>query len=325
MTTATTSVRIECFDDLSHTLSQADPCTLCRSTRTSVIARNVRDYEYGTPGSYNWERCDGCGLVRLDPMPSDETLAMAYPQDYHAYHAHRSRLVRWYVHQRHKARAKELARLMPPGGTILDVGCGTGVLLSLVGAQGRFRLLGVEYRPDAAQIAGERAATVYTGRLEDVELDPESVDLVVMEHVLEHVRDPFATVRHILALLRPGGLLVGEVPNRSCLDAKIFGRYWGGGHVPRHLWMFTPLVLERLLRQSGFNEVTVSHPFYPAHIALSVQNWLRRSRTNTDGLTYGRSRYYPLLCSAALPLAMCASWLRRSGAMRFAARCADER
>ena len=300
-------------------------CALCGAGSVSTLARGVRDYEYGAPGCYQWLRCNECGLVRLAPFPSDETLTLAYPSDYHGYHEPKSRLVAWHVNRRRQARARSLARLLPRDGTILDVGCGSGSLLEEVGKHGSFNLLGVEYQPEAARLARRRGINVWTGELEAADIPEQTVDLIVMEHVLEHVSDPFATLHRVHTFLKPAGLLLGETPNLRCPDMKLFGRYWGGGHAPRHLHLFTPGALTRVLVTTGFRDIDVTHPVYPAHMSLSIQNWLRRSCPTTDGLARGRTRYYPLLCSALMPVAILAAMLRCSGAIRFSARKPDER
>jgi SAM-dependent methyltransferase len=284
-----------------------------------MLADDVRDYEYGAPGVYAWLRCSGCNLVRLSPSPSDDVLALAYPPTYHAYGEPQSRLVAWYIERRRHTRAAILADLLPPNGTILDVGCGTGALLAAVGRQGAFRLLGVEYRPDAAEQARREGITVWTGELENADIPEGQVDVVVMEHVIEHVRDPIATLQRIRSLLKSGGRIVGETPNLHCPDAKLFGRYWGGGHAPRHMWLFTPPVLERALKATGFADIAIRHPIYPAHMALSLQNRLRCNRRDLRGLTRGRAWYFPLVCSALMPVAALATLCRCSGAVQFRA------
>lgn len=306
-----------------HTRADASAriaCALCAEKEAHVLATQVVDFEYGAPGEYNWLRCLGCGLVTLDPEPSDEVLAKAYPTNYHGYHEPDSRLVSWYVDLRRRARAKMLSKMLTPHGSILDIGCGSGALLAEIGKLGSFNLLGVEYQADAAQAARDRGATVWTGELENADIQQASVDVALMEHVIEHVRDPQATLSNTRNLIKPGGLLLGETPNLSCLDAKLFGRFWGGGHAPRHLTLFTPTVLTQMLQAAGFVDIRIGHPVYPAHMALSIQHWLRRHQPSTKGLVRGRAWYFPLLCSLLMPVAILAALCRHSGAMRFVAR-----
>ncbi len=300
-----------------------ESCALCPNATTSIFATGVRDFEYGAPGNYRWLCCDQCGLVRIDPMPNDQILSQAYPDHYHAYQPHSSRFVGWYNQRRRRDRAKELIRHVSSGATILDVGCGTGSLLHEIQKLGSYELLGVEYRADAANQARQHGIAVWTGELEDADIPASSVDLCVMEHVIEHVRNPIETLQRIKTLLKPGGMVIGETPNLRCFDADLFKSYWGGGHAPRHLWLFQPASMKKTLRDCGFDNMAITHPVYSAHLALSVQHWLRRHRRDTHGLTSGRSWYFPLLCSAAMPFAIAASLLKQSGAIRFVARKVD--
>lgn len=319
MTVMAADSLIEAVASSARPAEYAGPCAACGSTDRATVSAGIHDHEYGAPGTYSWVRCDGCGLVRIDPMPTDFVLSLAYPNHYHAYQSPRSRLVAWYIGLRRRARAKDLARLVPEGGTILDIGCGTGALLSALGTYGTFRLLGVEYRGEAAEAARRCGGTIWTGELEHAEIEAGTVDLAIMEHVIEHVRDPARTLERIARLLKPGGRVVGETPNLRCPDAKIFGRYWGGGHAPRHLHLFTPRSLERSLREQGFTDIRITHPVHPAHLALSIQNWLRRQRVGTGDLVAGRSWYFPIVCVAAMPPAIVMALLRCSGAIRFEA------
>jgi fatty acid desaturase len=60
-------------------------CCLCGGADGEVVGDRLRDFEYGAPGVYRWLKCRGCGLIRLDPVPTREVLALAYPQDYLVY------------------------------------------------------------------------------------------------------------------------------------------------------------------------------------------------------------------------------------------------
>jgi 2-polyprenyl-3-methyl-5-hydroxy-6-metoxy-1,4-benzoquinol methylase len=73
-----------------------------------------------------------------------------------------------------------------------------------------------------------------------------SFDLVLCQHVLEHVVDPIAAVRTLHGMLRPGGHLVVVTP----FLVKIHND-------PIDLWRFTPDGMERLLRTAGFTQVEI--------------------------------------------------------------------
>ena len=68
----------------------------------------------------------------------------------------------------------------------------------------------------------------------------------------EHVSDPVKTLAEASRILKSGGLFVASVPNPSCLEARIFGSNWVGWERPRHLYLFTPTLLQRYLTDAGF-------------------------------------------------------------------------
>ena len=295
-------------------------CPLCGGGETAVVCRDVQDYEYGAPGTYQWLRCTGCGLIRLDPVPTAAILDQAYPPHYHAYTTPRSAITRRLLAGSRMRAARSLARSLPDGASILDVGCSTGLLLEAVRRVGRFRLFGVEYKPDAAEQARRGGIEVWTGELENADVPAGSMDLVIMQHVLEHVPAPIETLRRVRAILRPGGRLVGELPSFDSWDARLFGRYWGGGHAPRHLFHFTPASLTAALQHCGYTDVRIRPALHTGHWALSIQHLLRRGRTDTAGLASGRSRYYPFMLLLTVPINTVQMALGKTGIIRFEAR-----
>jgi SAM-dependent methyltransferase len=301
------------------TKAEQASCPTCDGEGFVCVAEGVRDHEYGAPGSWCWLRCTGCSLIRLDPMPTDAELARAYPPDYHAHVAANSRLTRALQAASDWLAARTLAAQLPENGAILDVGCGAGRLLEAVGRRGDHRLFGVETDSEAAASARSRGVEVFVGELEAAPFAEASLDAIVLRHVLEHVRDPIETLRSALRLLRPGGLLLGELPNHRSLDAWLFGSCWGGGHAPRHLWHFEPDSLCGSLSSSGFESIEVHPALHTGHWALSIQNGLRRGRSDLVGLRSGRASYYPALLLLTLPINALQWAGTRTGIMRFRA------
>lgn len=127
--------------------------------------------------------------------------------------------------------------------TVLDFGCGTGGILSLVPCS---RRLGVEVSEPASAEARSRGIEVYG----DISQVPDQVaDAVMSHHALEHVTDPFAVLRELYRVLQPGGRIVLVVPAE---EPRTRGnRHWRPNE-PQHLYSWNPLTMGNLLRKAGF-------------------------------------------------------------------------
>ena len=121
-------------------------------------------------------------------------------------------------------------------------------------------------------------------------------------------------------ILRPGGILVGELPNFNSWDARLFGRYWGGGHAPRHLWHFSPQTLRQAFERFEFEAIEIAPAIHTGHWELSIQNALRRKRSDCKNLVSGRTWYYPFLLVLTVPINALQMPLLQTGIMSFRVR-----
>jgi 2-polyprenyl-3-methyl-5-hydroxy-6-metoxy-1,4-benzoquinol methylase len=149
-------------------------------------------------------------------------------------------------------------RGLPRGSRVLEVGAGDGGFVSRLAAAG-FAARGIEPSERGARIARTRGAAVERAAIDDLALDPNTLDGVVVWHVLEHLDDPAGAMRRIATWLRPGGRAVVACPNLASLQARIGGDRWFHQDVPRHLTHFTAEGLALLLEQAGFRVELISH------------------------------------------------------------------
>jgi 2-polyprenyl-3-methyl-5-hydroxy-6-metoxy-1,4-benzoquinol methylase len=141
------------------------------------------------------------------------------------------------------------------GRRLLDVGCGLGYLVARAGERG-FEASGLDCSPAAVAVGRERLGLTLTcARIEDGTVDPASQDIVVLNHVLEHLPDPGMAVRRVWEWLRPGGWLLAGTPNFASPIARWSGQDWAGLVPAQHMWHFTPASLRRLTAEGGFARV----------------------------------------------------------------------
>ena len=254
---------------------QTVACFLCNGTSFEPYIAGS-DYEYGLPGNFHVSLCANCGLMLQNPRPMFADIFRYYTERYEPFREIGSAAVRrareWALV---KPRTKLYQRLIGKKGCILDVGCASGQLLRDLNKFGQWELMGVEPNKEAAQMAIDAGFQVHCSELLRAKIGPSSVDLIVMNHVIEHLPDPKETVEHIWKLLKPGGYFVGEIPSADCVERILFGPYWGGYHLPRHLTFFSKKHIIRFLEQSGFVDVKLRRDIHPSAWLLSGANYLR--------------------------------------------------
>ena len=237
--------------------------------------------------------CTRCGTGRLEPLPSDAELRDFYPPQYYGDLGNKFRapieyLVQW-VGMRH---ASFLASGLPRGGRVLDVGCGRGVILGALADRG-LEAHGFEVSEAATRGVDPRAKIRVAARLEDANYPDAHFDGVIIWHVLEHVRDPRATLETIRRILRPGGRLVVAVPNFGSPQARWAGPAWFHLDLPRHLHHFPLPALRQLLERTGF-AIRSEHHFSLRQNPFGwLQSWQNRRadlpRNGLYTLLYRRS------------------------------------
>lgn len=155
-----------------------------------------------------------------------------------------------------------LVRSVPAGASALDLGCWDGMLLGLLRDRGAGRLRGIEREAQAVARARARGLDVVPADLDDPAwpsaLAGERFDRVILADVVEHVRDPLATLRRVVDhALAPGGRVLFCVPNVAHASVRLsllvgdFDRTALGILDRTHLHFFTRRSLHALLRDAG--------------------------------------------------------------------------
>ncbi|MEH6569393.1 MAG: class I SAM-dependent methyltransferase [Halioglobus sp.] len=303
-------------------------CKYCQQLQFDIITDGMRDWEYGVEGKYSWYQCRSCAGVQLQPFPGLDDLKLAYDIDYHGYATGEKRGLLFSLLYGAKERVfrRQMSRLVTPVSKVLDVGCGAGEFLLNMKALGVGELEGIDFSQDMVTALERHDIAGFCGTFPEFAGAPDSYDLVSMNNYLEHTLEPPGELAKAFALLRPGAHLVGEVPGFDSWERRIFGRYWGGNHVPRHTYQFNADFLARLLADAGFEEIKIRHQLNTSHWALSVQNFLQRKvgdlREN-PAIKHGRSGYYVPLLLLFIPVNIVCVLLKKSGCVKFSARKPD--
>lgn len=330
-------------------------CPLCGADHAEPLFAQG-DLALGVLGRFYVVRCPPCGLVYQNPRVRADRLASCYPANYppHAREAHLSRKVSLRaatrvvlsrrLGYRHLApvtlgwrdrlelafRQQRLVNAFPPfigSARLLDVGCATGRFLQQMRALG-WETSGIEFDAEVAAKARDVTPRIVVGDPAEVSFPDASFDVITAFHVLEHLPDPLGALRNILRWTAPGGLIIVEVPNVGGWGGRLFGRYWSGLELPRHLLQFTPVTMGALVERAGGTVVRTYHKAKPRYWIRSLRFRLRDGRGPAVRLarivvtsSMGEA-ILKLLLELLLPLA---EMSRRGEAVRFFIRRAGER
>ena len=295
---------------------------MCGADAWSVACTGIRDWEYGVEGEFAYRRCGSCGVLQIHPFPDVEDLIRAYSVDYHGYRtsAEKGALYKVLFEIKDSLFRRKALKSIPRGAAMLDVGCGSGEYLARLTFLEPARLDGIDFNEKAVRLAREKGIDCFQGIFPDFPAEPETYEVVFMNNYLEHTLSPRQELEKAARVLKPGGRLIGEVPNFRSFDQRLFGKYWGGNHVPRHTFQFEPEPLERLLEDAGFRDVRTVQELSTNHFTLSFQNFWQRNvpdLARNPRLSKGRAWYYNHLLVALLPLNAVNVLCRRSGVMKF--------
>jgi SAM-dependent methyltransferase len=293
-------------------------CPVCGCGQSAPLLRGSDRLYHTTIKEFRVVRCGKCGLLRLDPQPSPEELRRYYPENYwfspdqsaagRMEEAYRRLVLRDHIHFVSHALHDSKAR-----GPLLDVGCGGGLFLGMMRERG-FRVVGLDYSPEAAGIAWRRQQVpAVCGDMDCAPLRTGTFAGITMFHVLEHLYDARAYLTAARGLLAADGRLVVQVPNAASWQFRLLGARWNGVDVPRHLFDYRESDIRRLLERCGF-EVLRRKYFSlrdnPAGLASSLAPALdpmaRRVRRvpETGGVRLAKDLAYLAMVVAALPFTL---------------------
>lgn len=149
----------------------------------------------------------------------------------------------WRAGQERRLKLVQMAAGERLRGRILENGCGVGLYLVPLSAQGG-TAIGLEVDLERAREARQRAEQILAGIGEKLPFPSDTFDLILSHEVLEHVQDDRAAIEEMVRTLKPGGRFVIFVPNRG-YPFETHGIYWRGkyhfgniplvNYLPRHL------------------------------------------------------------------------------------------
>jgi SAM-dependent methyltransferase len=306
-------------------------CPFCGSAAHVPITGRMADEESAhleepfASLRFQFVACTSCDTAYLRERPAASEMWRFYQGEYCCYQPldERGAIVRALVAVTTRQQLRTLRRLMPPGSDLMvDYGCGIGTWLRLLRQAGApWRLFGTEVSEDLvarARAQGIEAAVADERTLRD-HVAPGSAGVINLHHVIEHVPDPLALLAALREALAPGGVVIGQTPDRASLEARVFGDLWPQWHVPRHLVLFDPPTLRRFAEKAGFEVVRIAGS--PSGATQwsggTLRAWARRRGRPFRGI---HEPLYPVLMLAFAPVAVAQSLVGSTSHMDFVLR-----
>ena len=244
-------------------------CRICGSG--DKVHFVVREMMFGTRESFDYFECTSCGCLQIARIPED--LSRYYPPGYYA-HSLAARTPKQTFRrrmQRHAAvglldRRSSIRSWLgfvwapPPfvewacragigfDAAVLDVGSGTGRLLHEMAEFGFTDVTGIDPHIEG-DVASSDGVRCYK---RDLASEPGRYDFVIVNHTLEHLPDPHATLANVRRTLQPGGCALVRLPVKDSLAWEEYGVDWVQLDAPRHLFLFTEASLRQLAEKAGF-------------------------------------------------------------------------
>jgi SAM-dependent methyltransferase len=231
--------------------SAPESCPICGCTGAREWLR-APDRFHGRRDEYTLLRCPDCAVVWLSKPPKPSEMHLHYTDAY-------DRLIsaagenspgRW------RARNTALSQYKQ-SGSLLDLGCSSGAFLQTLTGK-NWDLHGIEMSEESASKARKKTgAKIFVGDILDAQFQPETFDVITCFDVFEHLYEPRRVMKKVAEWLKPGGVFYVLVPNVDSAEGRVFGSYWHGLELPRHLFHYSPSALKNLADSVGLSSLSV--------------------------------------------------------------------
>jgi SAM-dependent methyltransferase len=234
--------------DQMHQLVASKPC-LCGNTKHTRLFQHDR---YGL-----WHPtvvCRCCGLIRNHPSLSQEFYTFFYKSD-----SYRTLFEGEAFLEKARARFQQpnsIFRAIKKNGLlseishVLEFGCGAGWNLAEFRVRG-ITVTGIETNSTLAGIGKAHGIDVLSGSFDTLASLNTTVDLLILNHVLEHFDNPLAQLAELLKKVSPGGYIFIGVPNLDNFDI--------GQFQIAHLYYFTPRVFLAYMETLNIDLIHFGH------------------------------------------------------------------
>jgi 2-polyprenyl-3-methyl-5-hydroxy-6-metoxy-1,4-benzoquinol methylase len=227
--------------------------------------------------NYPLKKCKNCGLI-FDSNPPKQEKAI-YEEKYYKSKEIKGGYFNYIAENvinklTFNERLKDIEKRFKKDAKLLDIGCALGDFLEVARDKQWINSYGVEISDYSIKECRNKGLRVYKRGSDDEKklLKKDYFDVVVLQDVIEHLKNPKEQIAEIMSILRPGGILFLTTPNIDSLSRILLQKYWYHYKKGEHLIYFNQKNLKYLLSHQGFKEIKVK----PTPSWVTVQYLINR-------------------------------------------------
>lgn len=297
---------------------QRQYCDFCNSNNLLIKYKDVADYESFIKIKTDVLVCKNCDLIQQSYIFSKDEIKNFYLENYHGRNYGDKNILKKISSILRSKYYKRFIKLLKAQTKkkdlkILDYGSGDGFLCYELKKAGYKNLYSCDFfKPtvinSTKHIIPEKISEYY-----------HFFDVIFMINSIEHLTSFSDQFNIIDSSSKDSSILIIETPNFNSLDSKIFKKFWGGLHQPRHTYLWTEKSLLEHLSLWKYKSKSLKTP-QPAHWAISIQNILsNKFKLFRKYIINGRIPGYLILVILFLPFALVQNFSNQQSVLNIVA------
>lgn len=286
-------------------------CKICNSNNIYFLFNN-KDRMFNLNENFTLFECKSCGIISIFPSLNKSQLKKAYPKEYYSFNKDKNEGLKLklseifynkgnFIKKTILAPIKFLVRTIKikENANLLDIGCGDGKFLEILKDK-KMNLYGLE--PYINKKLFNQGIKIYNKELEQINFKKDYFDIISMNHVIEHSKNPLKLLISVKKILKNNGKLIIATPNTNSIAYKIFKKYWYQLDTPRHLFLFSEKNLKKMCEKLGFKYIKSKYNSTPMQFLISLNYMINNFRVKKIGFKEDKILNNKLVFVILIPL-----------------------
>jgi len=251
-------------------------CIICGETNSNHLISVPDRLNSNNKEIFNIVKCI-CGFIYLNPRPNISEIKSYYNSNEYDPHNQSKNSIYDKIYsfvQRLSFYRKRIIinRLISNPGTLVDIGGGKGDFCSYMKSYGWDAIL-----QDSSELSLNIAKSKGLKTINSLDeiSDIKSIDVFTLWHSLEHIHNIHDLLNTIKENLKEGKFAIFAVPNVNAPEKKYFNENWAPWDAPRHLYHFSRVTINSLLKKYELKSIHWETLFQdtPYNILLSIKSF----------------------------------------------------